>query len=101
MQQPICKGPNYSPFPSPLPPSPPHTRTPLPPTTTKHRCGPFDYKVRNMPDDNQPRNILEEIVWYKAKEIESWRDRVPLAMLQVRRLGVWGGGWCVCVCVCV
>lgn len=45
-------------------------------------CGPFDYKVRGMPDDNQPRNILEEIVWYKAKEIESWRDKVPLAALQ-------------------
>lgn len=46
-------------------------------------CGPFDYKVRNMPDDNQPRNILEEIVWYKAKEIDAWRDKVPLAALQV------------------
>ncbi|KAI8463114.1 MAG: indole-3-glycerol phosphate synthase-domain-containing protein [Monoraphidium minutum] len=45
-------------------------------------CGPFDYKVRNMPDDNQPANILEEIVWYKAKEINVWRDKVPLAALQ-------------------
>jgi hypothetical protein len=36
-----------------------------------------------MPEINQPINILEEIVWYKAKEIESWRDKQPLAMLQV------------------
>jgi hypothetical protein len=48
------------------------------------RCGPFDYKVGGIPDDNKPRNILEEIVWYKAKEIDSWRDKVPLAMLKVR-----------------
>jgi indole-3-glycerol phosphate synthase len=35
-----------------------------------------------MPDDARPRNILEEIVWYKAKEIEVWRDKTPLVMLQ-------------------
>lgn len=41
------------------------------------------YKVGNLPDINQPANILEEIVWYKAKEIEAFRDKQPLAMLQV------------------
>jgi hypothetical protein len=35
-----------------------------------------------MPDDNRPRNILEEIVWHKAREIEAWRDKTPLAALQ-------------------
>lgn len=41
------------------------------------------YKVGNLPDINQPINILEEIVWYKAKEIESFREKQPLPMLQV------------------
>ncbi len=44
------------------------------------------YKVGNMPDVNQPANILEEIVWYKAKEIEAFREKQPLPLLQV------GGG---------
>ena len=43
------------------------------------------YKVGNMPDLNQPANILEEIVWYKAKEIEAFREKQPLPMLQVGR----------------
>ncbi|WIA32059.1 hypothetical protein OEZ86_002911 [Tetradesmus obliquus] len=46
-------------------------------------CGPaMGYKVGNLPDINQPINILEEIVWYKAKEIESFREKQPLPMLQ-------------------
>jgi len=45
-------------------------------------CGPFDYRVTGLPNDNKPQNILEEIVWYKAKEVEVMRDRVPLPMLQ-------------------
>jgi hypothetical protein len=48
------------------------------------RCGPaIGYKVGNLPDINQPINILEEIVWYKAKEIEAFRQKQPLPMLQV------------------
>jgi hypothetical protein len=43
------------------------------------------YKVGNLPDINQPVNILEEIVWYKAKEIEAFREKQPLPMLQVRQ----------------
>jgi hypothetical protein len=27
--------------------------------------------------DNAPRNILEEIVWFKAQEIEKWRLLTP------------------------
>jgi hypothetical protein len=41
------------------------------------------YKVGNLPDVNQPVNILEEIVWYKAQEIEAFRQKQPLPMLQV------------------
>jgi indole-3-glycerol phosphate synthase len=36
-----------------------------------------------MPNVNQPVNILEEIVWYKAKEIEAFREKQPLPLLQV------------------
>ncbi|KAG7670467.1 putative Indole-3-glycerol phosphate synthase, chloroplastic [Nannochloris sp. 'desiccata'] len=43
-------------------------------------CGPVDFKVP-MTDDNKPNNILEEIVWHKAVEIEQWRNRVGLPML--------------------
>lgn len=47
----------------------------------KQACGPFDYRVTGLPEDNVPQNILEEIVWWKAKEVEYMRDRVPLAQL--------------------
>ena len=47
----------------------------------------MDYKVRDLPqevlDDAKPRNILEEIVWYKAREIEAWKERTPLPSLMV------------------
>lgn len=32
--------------------------------------------------DAEPRNILEEIVWYKDREVEVMRDRVPLVELR-------------------
>jgi indole-3-glycerol phosphate synthase len=32
--------------------------------------------------DAEPRHILEEIVWYKEREVEVWRDRLPLAQLR-------------------
>lgn len=52
------------------------------------RCGPgLGYKVGSMPDMNQPVNILEEIVWYKAKEVEVFREKQPLPLLQVRVTG--------------
>ena len=37
--------------------------------------------VTEFQEDNKPRNILEEIVWYKAKEIEMMREKVPLGLL--------------------
>eukprot|EP00879_Flechtneria_rotunda_P020352 GHRR01021403.1.p1 GENE.GHRR01021403.1~~GHRR01021403.1.p1 ORF type:complete len:298 (+),score=100.26 GHRR01021403.1:628-1521(+) len=49
------------------------------------RCGPFvGFKVNDLPDLNRPQNILEEIVWYKTKEIEVFREKQPLVMLQAR-----------------
>lgn len=32
--------------------------------------------------DNKPRNILEEIVWYKSYEVNFRRDKQPLAELR-------------------
>jgi indole-3-glycerol phosphate synthase len=32
--------------------------------------------------DNQPEHILEEIVWYKEREVAQMRERLPLATLQ-------------------
>jgi len=32
--------------------------------------------------DDQPNNILEEIVWHKETEVERWRNKLPLAQLQ-------------------
>ncbi len=32
--------------------------------------------------DNQPAHILEEIVWYKEREVAQMRDKMPLATLQ-------------------
>ena len=46
-------------------------------------CGPVDFKVPSS-DDNKPRNILEEIVWYKAVEIEQMRQKVALPMLMAQ-----------------
>lgn len=45
-------------------------------------CGPSTFRVNGLPDDNKPRNILEEIIWYKAKEIERMRSKQPLGSLQ-------------------
>jgi len=45
-------------------------------------CGPSTFRVNGLPDLNKPQNILEEIVWYKAKEIEAMRTKVPLPVLQ-------------------
>jgi indole-3-glycerol phosphate synthase len=44
-------------------------------------CGAFDFKVGGLPEDAKPQNILEEIVWWKAREIEVMRQKQPLAML--------------------
>ncbi|GIL70530.1 hypothetical protein Vretimale_3661 [Volvox reticuliferus] len=45
-------------------------------------CGPHAFRVGGLPDENKPQNILEEIVWWKAREVEVMRDKQPLAMLQ-------------------
>lgn len=56
------------------------SRSPLPhPSTTfflQHRfthTGPVACCPADIAEENKPRNILEEIVWYKAVEIARWR----------------------------
>ncbi|KAK9084592.1 hypothetical protein Sjap_025003 [Stephania japonica] len=49
-----------------------------PPTgPPSHYVGPFEFRLQN--EGNTPRNILEEIVWNKDKEL---RERKPLYMLK-------------------
>lgn len=49
----------------------------------RQACGPVDFKVPST-EENKPRNILEEIVWYKAVEIEQFRTRVSLPLLMAQ-----------------
>ncbi|KAG2427247.1 hypothetical protein HXX76_012443 [Chlamydomonas incerta] len=44
-------------------------------------CGPHAFRVGGLPDENKPQNILEEIVWWKAREVEVMREKQPLALL--------------------
>ena len=38
------------------------------------------YKIKT--DEDQPNNILEEIVWHKETEVDQLRDRRPLVELK-------------------
>ncbi|MEM9450890.1 MAG: indole-3-glycerol phosphate synthase TrpC [Cyanobacteria bacterium P01_E01_bin.6] len=49
------------------------------PPNPKVRVENLHFKV-NMSDD-QPNNILEEIVWHKEREVEKWRQQIPLQQL--------------------
>jgi hypothetical protein len=43
--------------------TPQRVHPPTPAGTHCRRCGPFDFRVEGG-DENKPRNILEEIVWW-------------------------------------
>lgn len=45
-----------------------------------HYVGPFEFRLQN--EGNTPRNILEEIVWYKDTEIARRKQRLPLVALK-------------------
>jgi indole-3-glycerol phosphate synthase len=40
----------------------------------------LEYQIK-VPD-NQPRHILEEIVWQKEREVARWREKTPLNLLR-------------------
>uniref|UniRef100_A0A7C9CJY2 indole-3-glycerol-phosphate synthase n=1 Tax=Opuntia streptacantha TaxID=393608 RepID=A0A7C9CJY2_OPUST len=42
--------------------------------------GPFEFHVQN--ESNTPRNILEEIIWYKDIEVSQLKERSPLDALK-------------------
>lgn len=51
-----------------------------PPTgPAQHAVGPFEFRIEN--EDNIPRNILEEIVWYKDVEVSEMKEKMPLSTL--------------------
>ena len=50
------------------------------PPNPKVRVANLEYCIPH--DDSKPRNILEEIVWAKDKEVEASRERVPLENLK-------------------
>ncbi|XP_059662860.1 indole-3-glycerol phosphate synthase, chloroplastic-like [Cornus florida] len=45
-----------------------------------HYVGPFEFRLQN--EGNTPRNILEEIVWNKDKELSQIKERKPLYSLK-------------------
>ncbi|CAK9316118.1 unnamed protein product [Citrullus colocynthis] len=45
-----------------------------------HYVGPFQFRLQN--EGNTPRNILEEIIWYKDKEVSQMKERRPLGSLK-------------------
>ncbi|EOA13524.1 hypothetical protein CARUB_v10026588mg [Capsella rubella] len=45
-----------------------------------HYVGPFEFRLQN--EGNTPRNILEEIVWHKDKEVAQMKERKPLYTLK-------------------
>lgn len=44
-----------------------------------HYEGPFELEEN---EDNAPRNILEDIIWTKGKEVSQLKERMPLSMLK-------------------
>ncbi|KAL0889882.1 hypothetical protein Bca101_013865 [Brassica carinata] len=45
-----------------------------------HYVGPFEFRLQN--EGNTPRNILEEIVWHKDKEVTQMKEKRPLYTLK-------------------
>ncbi|KAI5447342.1 indole-3-glycerol phosphate synthase, chloroplastic [Lathyrus oleraceus] len=44
-----------------------------------HYVGPFEFRLQN--EGNTPRNILEEIVWNKDREVSQLKGRKPLGLV--------------------
>ncbi len=50
------------------------------PPSSSVNVGPLEYQI--VVPDSQPEHILEEIVWYKEREIPQMRDKMPLDKLK-------------------
>jgi indole-3-glycerol phosphate synthase len=55
------------------------------PPSSAVNVGPLEYQI--VVPDGQPEHILEEIVWYKEREVEYLRDKMPLDKLK-KQIGV-------------
>ncbi|XP_049359375.1 indole-3-glycerol phosphate synthase, chloroplastic-like [Solanum verrucosum] len=51
-----------------------------------HYVGPFEFRMQN--EGNTPINILEEIIWYKDKEVSQMKEKKPLLLLKKLLSGV-------------
>ncbi|XP_049395069.1 indole-3-glycerol phosphate synthase, chloroplastic-like [Solanum stenotomum] len=51
-----------------------------------HYVGPFEFRMQN--EGNTPINILEEIIWYKDKEVSQMKEKKPLLLLKKQLSGV-------------
>ena len=52
------------------------------PPNPKVQVAHLEYAIPH--EESEPRNILEKIVWEKDREIETARQRMPLAKLKAR-----------------
>ena len=50
------------------------------PPTPKVRVAHLEYAVPH--DEEEPKNILEKIVWAKDRDVDAARERVPLQTLK-------------------
>jgi indole-3-glycerol phosphate synthase len=50
------------------------------PPSSSVNVGPLEYQI--IVPDNQPQHILEEIVWYKEREVPMLREKMPLDNLK-------------------
>lgn len=50
------------------------------PPSSSVNVGPLEYQI--IVPDNQPQHILEEIVWYKEREVPMLREKMPLDKLK-------------------
>ena len=50
------------------------------PPSSSVNVGPLEYQI--VVPDSQPEHILEEIVWYKEREVPQMRDKLPLDKLK-------------------
>jgi indole-3-glycerol phosphate synthase len=46
-------------------------------------CGPMKFRTEKN-DGNTPRNILEEIIWFKAQEVDDMKHAQPMPSLMLR-----------------
>eukprot|EP00245_Coleochaete_scutata_P012203 TRINITY_DN4707_c0_g1_i1.p1 TRINITY_DN4707_c0_g1~~TRINITY_DN4707_c0_g1_i1.p1 ORF type:complete len:468 (+),score=86.69 TRINITY_DN4707_c0_g1_i1:125-1528(+) len=50
--------------------------------TPRHSVGTFEFRIESeLKSENEPRNILEEIIWHKDTEVTQMKEKMPLPTL--------------------